>query len=60
MTCTSDLLKKKWVRAAYTKLANVLWTAELQRRFDAEKIPITVMSIHPGNVMSGKVFFCMI
>jgi hypothetical protein len=39
--------------AAYTKLANVLWTNELQRRFDAGKIPITAMSVHPGNVMSG-------
>ncbi|KAI9508241.1 NAD-P-binding protein [Russula earlei] len=37
---------------AYTKLANVLWTNELQRRFDAERIPITAMSVHPGNVMS--------
>ncbi|KAI9459151.1 NAD-P-binding protein [Lactarius psammicola] len=37
---------------SYTKLANVLWTKELQRRFDAGKIPITAMSIHPGNVMS--------
>ena len=41
------------IRAAYTKLANVLWTNELQRRFDAGKIPITAMSVHPGNVMSG-------
>ena len=41
------------IHAAYTKLANVLWTNELQRRFDAEKIPITAMSVHPGNVMSG-------
>jgi len=39
--------------AAYTKLANVLWTKELQRRFDAGKIPITAVAIHPGNVMSG-------
>ncbi|KAF8273736.1 hypothetical protein EI94DRAFT_1563657 [Lactarius quietus] len=37
---------------SYTKLANVLWTNELQRRFDAGKIPITAMSVHPGNVMS--------
>jgi len=37
---------------AYTKLANVLWTKELQRQFDAKKIPITAMSVHPGNVMS--------
>jgi hypothetical protein len=42
---------------AYTKLANVLWTNELQRKFDARKIPITAMSVHPGNVMSGRFFF---
>lgn len=41
------------IYAAYTKLANVLWTNELQRRFDAQEIPITAMSVHPGNVMSG-------
>jgi hypothetical protein len=29
----------------------------LQRRFDAENIPITAMSVHPGNVMSGKLPF---
>ncbi|KAH8998022.1 hypothetical protein EDB92DRAFT_1792241, partial [Lactarius akahatsu] len=33
---------------SYTKLANALWSNELQRRFDAEKIPITAMSVHPG------------
>jgi hypothetical protein len=42
------------VLTAYTKLANVLWTKELQRQFDAKKIPITAMSVHPGNVMSGE------
>ncbi|KAH9992310.1 hypothetical protein BJV77DRAFT_945507 [Russula vinacea] len=50
-------LKKKWVWEAYTKLANLLWTAELQRRFDAEKTPITAMAVHPGNVMSGGLSF---
>ena len=46
------------IRAAYTKLANLLWTNELQRRFDAGKIPITAMAVHPGNVMSGRLSFC--
>jgi hypothetical protein len=50
----------EWIPAAYTKLANVLWTAELQRRFDAENIPITAMSVHPGNVMSGRLSFLRI
>jgi hypothetical protein len=58
LVCAGTSLKKKrgvWI--AYTKLANVLWTNELQRRFDAEKIPITAMSVHPGNVMSGRLSF---
>lgn len=48
----SSTYKPKTNVYAYTKLANVLWTNELQRRFDAENTPITVMSVHPGNVMS--------
>ncbi|KAF8500193.1 NAD-P-binding protein [Russula emetica] len=48
----STTYKPKTNVYGYTKLANVLWTTELQRRFDAENIPITAMSIHPGNVMS--------
>ena len=50
----------EWARAGYTKLANILWTTELQRRFDAENIPITAMSVHPGNVMSGSLPFSRI
>ena len=50
----------EWAWAGYTKLANILWTTELQRRFDAENIRITAMSVHPGNVMSGRLpFFCI-
>lgn len=37
---------------AYTKLANVLWTNQLQKRFDSDGIPIVAMSVHPGSVMS--------
>ncbi|KAI0031852.1 NAD(P)-binding protein [Vararia minispora EC-137] len=37
---------------AYTKLANILWTKELQRRFELKAIPIVTMAVHPGNVMS--------
>lgn len=48
---SDDLLKSP---AAYTKLANILHTNELQKRLDAEKIPIVAMSIHPGTVWTGK------
>ncbi|KAG9046982.1 hypothetical protein FS837_003272 [Tulasnella sp. UAMH 9824] len=37
-------------RYAITKLANVLFTRELQSRLDAERVPITCISIHPGVV----------
>ncbi|KAI0635316.1 NAD-P-binding protein [Trametes polyzona] len=37
-------------RYALTKLANVLFAKELQRRFDAEGVPITVLALHPGSV----------
>ncbi|KAG8903189.1 hypothetical protein FRC01_009298 [Tulasnella sp. 417] len=38
------------LRYATTKLANVLFTRELQSRLDAEKVPITCISVHPGIV----------
>ncbi|KAG8938272.1 hypothetical protein FRC04_009187 [Tulasnella sp. 424] len=38
------------LRYAVTKLANVLFTRELQSRLDAENIPITCISLHPGIV----------
>lgn len=34
-----------------TKLANIYHAKELQRRFDAEGVDVTAVSIHPGNVM---------
>jgi len=36
-----------------SKLAGVLFSGELQRRLDADNIPITVISVHPGGVNSG-------
>ena len=33
-----------------TKLMNILWTNELQKRLDANGVPIITLSIHPGNV----------
>jgi hypothetical protein len=32
------------------KLANILWTNELQRHFDAEDTPIIALSLNPGAV----------
>jgi len=33
-----------------SKLANILFTKELQRRFDEEHVPITTYAVHPGFV----------
>lgn len=37
-----------------SKLANILWTNELQRRFDERKVPVSCITIHPGGVLTGK------
>jgi len=41
-------------RYGLSKLAVVLWTKKLQRQFDAEGVPITAISVHPGEVDTGK------
>jgi hypothetical protein len=33
-----------------SKLADILWTKELQNRLDAEGVPIIALSLHPGAV----------
>ena len=38
---------------ALSKLANVLYAKELQRKLKTEGIPITVMAVDPGSVMTG-------
>lgn len=38
---------------ARSKQANILFTKELQRRFDEEGIPIICTSLHPGTVNTG-------
>lgn len=40
--------------AAYTKLANILHAKELQKRLDADSVPIIVTSLHPGVVWTGE------
>ncbi|TFK48485.1 NAD(P)-binding protein [Heliocybe sulcata] len=37
---------------AYSKLANLLYTKELQRRLDSKGSKILVMAIHPGSVLT--------
>ncbi|KAI0451268.1 short-chain dehydrogenase [Xylaria acuta] len=39
-----------YLHYGYTKLATVLFTKELQRKFDAEGVPVLVMNPHPGGV----------
>lgn len=40
-------------RYGLSKLAVVLWTKKLQRQFDAERVPVTALAIHPGEVYTG-------
>lgn len=37
-------------RYSYSKIANVLFTRELKRRFDEKLIPVMVTAVHPGVV----------
>ena len=39
---------KPWTSYAQSKLANLLFTTELQRRLDATGVPILAMAAHPG------------
>jgi hypothetical protein len=36
------------------KLANILFTKELQKRFNAEGVPAISISLHPGEVKTGE------
>lgn len=40
-------------RYALSKLANHLFSAELQRRLDVEDVPIVSVGLHPGYVLTG-------
>ena len=37
-----------------SKLANILFTTELQRRLDAENVPALSITLHPGGVSTGE------
>ena len=41
-------------RYGTTKLANILYTRELQRRFESSGIDITCLTLHPGTVSTGE------
>ncbi|KAI0190492.1 short-chain dehydrogenase [Xylaria flabelliformis] len=41
-----------YLHYGYTKLATILFTKELQRKFNAEGVPILVMNPNPGGVAS--------
>ncbi|KAG7446779.1 NAD-P-binding protein [Guyanagaster necrorhizus] len=41
-------------RYGVSKLMNVIYTTELQRRLSTKSIPITCISLHPGSVDTGR------
>lgn len=41
-------------RYGLTKLANILFTQELQRQFDKEGASCIALSLHPGSVATNK------
>ncbi|KAL5607182.1 hypothetical protein FOBRF1_007679 [Fusarium oxysporum] len=42
-----------YLRYGYSKLASILHTKELQRRFDQEGVDILALSVHPGGVATN-------
>lgn len=54
-----DTVMNGFARYGLSKLANLLFMSELQRRLDAEGTPIIAMSVHPGIVLTdgGKKVF---
>lgn len=50
---SNDSLVAKNKRYAFTKVLNVLFASELQRRVDQQGVPIISISLHPGVVATG-------
>ncbi|OCH93974.1 NAD-P-binding protein [Obba rivulosa] len=46
----TDAMLPKMARYGMSKLANILFIKELQKRLDAENTPIIALSLHPGGV----------
>ncbi|KAH9897849.1 NAD-P-binding protein [Cubamyces lactineus] len=51
----SSMRRSDMYRYSLSKLANVLYAKELQRKLKAEGVPITVMAVDPGSVMTEGV-----
>lgn len=45
-----------FMRYSLSKLANLLFARQLQKKFDAEGINALAISIHPGEVKTGTLF----
>ncbi|PVH93963.1 short-chain dehydrogenase [Periconia macrospinosa] len=43
---------QSFIRYGFSKTANILFTQELQRRLDADNVPIIVTAPHPGEVQT--------
>ncbi|KAI1038753.1 hypothetical protein LB503_007866 [Fusarium chuoi] len=50
---SEDELSANYLRYGYSKLASILHTKELQRRFDQEGVDILALSVHPGGVATN-------
>jgi NAD(P)-dependent dehydrogenase (short-subunit alcohol dehydrogenase family) len=48
-----DRLYSRWGTYARTKLANLLFTFELDRRLRAEQLPVRALAAHPGLASTG-------
>lgn len=50
---SEDDAQSNYIRYGYSKLANVIFTAELQRHLSAQNTSILAMSLHPGGVATN-------
>ncbi|KAI8413955.1 hypothetical protein FOFC_07246 [Fusarium oxysporum] len=50
---SEDEPSANYLRYGYSKLASILHTKELQRRFDQEGVDILALSVHPGGVATN-------
>ncbi|KAF5655591.1 alcohol dehydrogenase [Fusarium sp. NRRL 25303] len=50
---SEDEPSANYLRYGYSKLASILHTKELQRRFDQEGVGILALSVHPGGVATN-------